>query len=126
MVFLNDLRVVLNVAQQLNCLFLDLYMNIHFTLLFFFLCAEMVFCDASRLNIPPKAVALARLTPNCAGGGPVPASLRFCFEFDVVIDCCGSLSEAENERNQLFDLSIQLFSLKLYLIYCIILNRIKP
>lgn len=24
------------------------------------------------------------------------ASLRFCFEFDVGIDCCGNLSEAEN------------------------------
>lgn len=38
MVFLNDLRVVLNVVQQLNCLFLDLYINIHFNLLFFCVC----------------------------------------------------------------------------------------
>ena len=48
-----------------------------------------------KLSIPPTTAALG-LVAICCAGAPLPASLRFCFEFDVAIEGCWNLSEAEN------------------------------
>lgn len=46
---------------------------------------------------PPRfaAAALLGFAKFCDADAPQTASLRFSLEFDVGIDCCGNLSEAE-------------------------------
>lgn len=55
-------------------------------------------------KLPPPTEALGWST-FCAGGAALTVSLRFCFEFDVAIDCCGNFSEAEIYGNSLLVVS---------------------
>lgn len=55
-----------------------------------------IMCLCVDIDIPPVVAALLGIGTFGAAGATLAVSLRFGFEFDVAIDCCGNLSEAEN------------------------------
>lgn len=55
-----------------------------------------IMCLCVDIDIPPVLAPLLGIGTFGAAGATLAVSLRFGFEFDVAIDCCGNLSEAEN------------------------------